>query len=430
MRNKIETAKNILAELLNFMLALALMIIAFRDFVNVWSSTGRLMVLVVAPLLFYFAREKVKRAPLFFAIHILTVIAYGFLYADTSFEKVIFIIVTGVLAAVSINKRLTSDKQGSEAVNPIVMAGALLALYIVDGFQANGKSGGYLLQIMIIYMGIYLLYYYLRQVLKFVNINCRMTENVPVKRLISSSFGMVLVFIFVVVALLFLSVNRELIDEAAAKIGEFIKSIIRFFTSFFRYEGEVTITAEKTERIEGGGPIPATEQSAVSKFLDMLIYLGGSAFLLAVLVGAVITFYKLVRKAFGMRTPNKQVEKDVEEDRIESIKKEKKKKKKTERILFFPMSPQQTIRRIYYKVMSDARVIGKDVPAGQILAKTARENCRESFADVVKTDDSGQKEREIQSFYSIYEKARYSSADCDKEDIKRMKRSRDWLLSK
>lgn len=430
MKNKIETVKNILAELLNFMLALALMIIAFRDFVNVWSSAGRLMVLVVAPLLFYFAREKVKRAPLFFAIHILTVIAYGFLYADTSFEKVIFIIVTGVLAAVSINKRLTSDKQGSEAVNPIVMAGALLALYIVDGFQANGKSGGYLLQIMIIYMGIYLLYYYLRQVLKFVNINCRMTENVPVKRLISSSFGMVLVFIFVVVALLFLSVNRELIDEAAAKIGEFIKSIIRFITSFFRYESEVTITAEKTERIEGGGPIPATEQSAVSKFLDMLIYLGGSAFLLAVLVGAVITFYKLVRKAFGMRTPNKQVEKDVEEDRIESIKKEKKKKKKTERILFFPMSPQQTIRRIYYKVMSDARVIGKDVPARQILAKTARENCRDSFADVVKTDDSGQKEREIQSFYSIYEKARYSSADCDKEDIKRMKRSRDWLLSK
>ena len=257
-----------------------------------------------------------------------------------------------------------------------------------------------------------------------------MTENVPVKRLISSSFGMVLVFIFVVVALLFLSVNRELIDEAAAKIGEFIKSIIRFITSFFRYESEVTITAEKTERIEGGGPIPATEQSAVSKFLDMLIYLGGSAFLLAVLVGAVITFYKLVRKAFGMRIPNKQVEKDVEEDRIESIKKEKKKKKKTERILFFPMSPQQTIRRIYYKVMSDARVIGKDVPARQILAKTARENCRDSFADVVKTDDSGQKEREIQSFYSIYEKARYSSADCDKEDIKRMKRSRDWLLSK
>ncbi len=430
MKNRIETVKNILAELLNFMLALALMIIIFRDFVNMWSGTLRLMVLAVAPVLFYFAREKVKNAPLFFAVHILTVGAFGFLYADTSFEKVIFIIVTGVFAAFSINKRLTSNTQGGYAINPIVMTGALLAFYIVDGFQANGKSGGYLLQIMIIYMGIYLLYYYLSQVLKFVNINCRMTENVPVKRLISSSFGMILVFILVVVALLFLSVNRELIDEVAAKIGEFIKSIIRFITSFFHYESEITISVEKTETVEGGGPIPVTEQSAFSKFLDMLIYLGGSAFLLTVVICAVMTFYKLVQKAFGMKAENKQIEQETDEDRIESIKKEKRKKQKTEKSLFFSMSPQQTIRRIYYKVMSDARVIGKDVPAKHILAKTARENCRSCFAGAVKEDISGQKEREMQSFYSTYEKARYSGNECDKEDIKRMKRSRDCLLLK
>lgn len=430
MRNKIETVKNILAELINFMLALAIMIIIFRDFVNVWSGTRRLMVLVAVPILFYFAREQIKKASFFFAVHILIVSILGFFYADTSFEKVVFIFVAGVFAAISMNKRLTSDKQGSEAVNPIVMTGALLALYFVDGFQANGKSGGYLLQIMIIYMGIYLLYYYLSQVLKFVNINCRMTENVPVKRLISTSFGMILVFILIVVMLLFLSVNREVIDEMAAQIGEFIKRIIRFITSFFNYESDITISVEKAERVEGGGPIPVTEQSTFSKFLDMLIYLGGCAFLLVAVIGAAMTFYKLVQKAFRMKEGNKQVETEAEEDRVESIKKEKKKKQKTERSLFFTMNPKQTIRRIYYKVMSDARVIGKEVSAKQILAKTARENCRSCFAGVVEEDASGQKDREMQNFYNIYEKARYSGEDCDKEDVKRMKRSRDYLLLK
>ena len=93
---------------------------------------------------------------------------------------------------------------------------------------------------------------------------------------------------------------------------------------------------------------------------------------------------------------------------------ERRKKKGDEGMGFFMWgTPSYAVRRQYLRVISRKYKGRKhEKTEKQPAGKTARECCEALFPE---------KEKEAGNFAELYEKARYSDALCDKEDVKQMK---------
>lgn len=71
MSRRLEIAGNILAEILNYMLAIALQVVIFSDFVKQRPGFFRIILLSIIPVFYYSVRELCGSRSLFFLLHIL-----------------------------------------------------------------------------------------------------------------------------------------------------------------------------------------------------------------------------------------------------------------------------------------------------------------------------------------------------------------------
>ena len=252
-----------------------------------------------------------------------------------------------------------------------------------------------------------------------------MTENVPVKRIFSTSFGLVSFFILVLLAIMFLFVNKEMIDYLAGMLGDWLFSLISILMRFFvrdvdmpRLEKE-EIQKEKMELIFGEA-VPENEMlMLILNFLAMTL---GTIVVIVLVTMLLIGFYRLVRQAFRADRGKELTQNEFYVEKVESIGKEKKQKKMTEKKFFYSGKPDMQVRKQYYKAMLSKKAFIKLSGQQSILFGTARENTGKYLAY------EGDKKEAARTFYTTYEKARYGQESCSKEDVKQMKRSRDTLL--
>ncbi len=426
MRNKMELIKNCIAELLNYILALAIMTVVMRDFLNYWPGTGRLLILIAVPICLYLIREYIKNGFLFLMLHFFVVLAVIGFFSHTVSEKVLFGLVTAVFIGFSIYRRLSSQIRGMGVIHPVVMAVALFILYLVDRYKGAGRTGGYLIQFMIMYMAGYFLYYYLEKFLQFIHMNCKVTENVPVKHIFSSSFGLILLFILGMTGITFVSVNKEMIDELATVIRSGILAFLGFLGDLFIKEGAIEVPQEALvirDTLQMDMPLtPDAEPSVLVQILDYILYLMGNLAVLVFALAVVIAVYKLIRRAFSKGQSKYISQEEVFVDKVESLKKEKSMKRNTRKKFSFAGTPEMMIRRQYYKAMTDKKVASKVTSDKEFLSGTARENSARYF------EMTKEKKAAAQTFSGTYEKARYGQNLCSREEVKQMKRSREILL--
>ncbi len=428
MRNKMELFSNCIAEGINCVLVFAIMTVVLRDFVQEWPGMYRLLPFLLVPVCLYLIREYCKNAVVFFVLHF--AVWWGtisFLAGSTLSMKVLFGLAATIFIGVSIYRRLSEGSNALGAIHPVVMTIAIFLLYIIDTYKGGGRSGGHLLRFMLIYLVVYLLYYYFRRFVLFINMNCKMTKNVPTRRIFFTSFGLISIFILVMLAMTLLFVNKEMLDNLANLLGEWLFSLISILMRFLvRDVGMPRLEKEKMqkEKMELFVGEIAPQNEAVTAFLNALAMTLGTVVTVGLVIMLLIGFGKLVCRAFKSSRVKSITQNNFYEEKVESIKREKNGKTEGKRKNIYLGGPDMQVRKQYYKAMMSKKSLLKISGLKNFSYGTARENTMKYL------DSTQDKPEASKIFYTTYEKARYGAEICDKTDVKQMKQSRDILLKK
>ncbi len=422
---RLKVIANSLAECLNFILLAAIETVLLLNLMKLWPQMWRIMIPMLAPVFFYFLREKCRNILLFFAGHLLPVILVAATLGDTVYERVLLTIGVVILAVMSIRRQLSGrEDKGVEAVSVIAAAGLFLGLYLLDYGAGEGAACVYLLQMLFGYLAGYFIYTYIIGFLDYIDVNNRTAEHIPEKRAFSVSFGMMVAFTTVSLLITFFMTNRELIEKVGSGIRELIVRIIRFLASFlpeYQLEAEevqrtTSVTGEKVT-------LPPGETSWFVQILDVILTVIALGIIVIAVGKLMLTFYRMIKNA-SWGSMYKKEKKKEEEDKIESIFRTERQKRKSEKAinLFTPKTCSQQIRKLYQKtIWQKYRVLKEEKTAKLIKEGTPRECCNQLFAE--------QKEQ-AQMLATLYEKARYAKEECTKEEVRQMKNCADLLLGR
>lgn len=424
MSRKIEAAGNILTEILNYMLVFSVEILLFKDILRQWPGDWKTVCLVLVPVFYYLLREFCGNIPWFFILHFLPIAGVCIWYGSRMEEKVIFGFITILSALLSIRRKLAGRESGAAAIPIPAAAGFIFAIYLADSLQGKGACGNELMRLMTGYMALYFLQFYLMQFARYVDINNRTTEHIPMNRAFLSSAGLVTGFVGISTALVALLADRQLADSISEKISSIFRAILIFLFSLFpsgRADSEDIIT--ETMDAAGGytWPMEETEPSLLARIMDIVAVIFAIAVVIALLLAAIAGFVRLVKKAF-LKKQQKREEGTEESDKIEFLTKSEKKAKEEEKVSFrlWARTPEQAVRRQYFKTIYRKWRILKEEKTGKlILAGTARECCMLLFPN---------HRQEAFDFAVLYEKARYGSKACNREDVRKMKHLAAALL--
>lgn len=424
MSRKIEATGDILAEIANYIVLAALQIFLFQDFLGQWPGNLKMAGFVLVPLFYYLVRTYCKRILPFLALHILPVAAVIQFYSAGLAEKVIFGVTAVFCAFISFGQKLSGKGSGMGMTPPPFMAGILFAIYLLDAFQTEGICGVYLMRLMIVYLFLFFLYLYLTRFVHYMDMNNRTTEHIPMYRAFFASFGLMGGFAGISMVLICLFSDRQLADKIASFLGKLLKTVILFLISLLPVAEE---EAESVAEGMGSGAAESmmlmekTEPSFLLKLLNFLTELLSAAVTIALILGMVIGFVRLVKWAFSLQG-NRRILEAEEGDKIEflAVKKKKIKTREKEPFFAFARTPSQAVRRQYMKTLyRKYKVLKEEKTEKLILSGTARECCENLFQ---------KRQQEAADFTVLYEKARYSEEDCSREDVKQMKQLSALLL--
>lgn len=414
-----EIAENCLAELLNYMVVLGAQLLLLAGFSAGEPMIWRLLLQAGIPLFYYFLREKCNSIPLFFILHILPVCASYFLPGAGAPEKIILVLGALAFAVLSLSKRVFSKEKGMEAANPIVVIGLFLVFYLFDMAQMGGNAGRYFFEMSVFFAVGYFLYYYFNRAGTFLKISNMYIEGVPVKKVLLSAFGMVFGFSAAAFVLINLLTNRAWLDGITGWIGRFVHKALSALVTYVP-ETEAPIEDVLFAKVEYTDFGISQEASEWGMLADIILKAVCGLLFLAFLIFLVVSAVRFIGMAFGIKKKKESFRDVTEEDRIEKLGRREKKKSETREWRIFGGTPEQKIRKLYYKTMLRKHSMLKEEHTKKLLKTgTARECCQTMFEDEAALPEQ---------FAQIYEKARYSQEGCSAGDVKKMKEYSEGMV--
>lgn len=424
MNRKLEILKNLLAEILNYLLFGAVGTVIFTDIASFQVNRAELWVMMVLSVFYYGIRERCRHFSVFFLLHILPIGAFWALYRGNIFLKVWMAFVMVFLMLISFGKKIHSAEMGMNVIFPIAFGGGILVLYLIDHAKGGGDCGGLLLYVLIGYVVGYLGYYFLERFIHYIEINTRTTENIPVGHVFRSSMGLAGGFTALAGLVMVLGSDRELLDRIGVAIHQFILRMIRFLVSLLPKGAEA---GEEIENIlpESGQPsmpfeeMEAVEPSVFMKVLETLVGILTIAALAVLLVIAAVRLVKWLRDIFSKRKAVSGISEEAHEDLVEKLERQRDKAKEEKGVTIWEraqkaVSPEERIRRIYKKTVEKKLSAIEEKRKGELTcSETPREWCIKLFPE---------QENEALEFAVLYEKARYSFRLCNGEDVKRARK--------
>lgn len=425
MSHRVEVISNVLAELLNYILAAAIEIVLFKDFIEQWPGMGRIAALAIVPVFYYMLREFCQNPLLFFALHIIPGAGIIGWWGRSSYEKAVMGGTAVLFALFSIGRHLRKEKKRAQAVTPLAAAGGFCLLYLADSVQGFGKSGDCLIQMLILYLIGYFLQFYLVNFLRYMDMNSRTMENIPQNRAFYTSFGLAAGFTGMLAVLFYGGTHRQQIDAAGAKLGKLMAGFIAFLLSFLPKGGEKEMEfgwqVESGERME----LPeAQEASFLAQILDVLLFFIAAAVAVVLIIGMIAALLRLIKEAFWGRQKEREINAGGKADKVESLLGSGKRKgnRTGKKEFFWTKTPEQEIRRVYYKTLYQKCRILKEERTLKLLRRgSAKECCLKLFPE---------RQKEAMLFAELYEKARYGNGLCGHRDVKLMKQYANGLTGR
>ncbi len=422
MNRRIEILKNIMAEILNYVLPFAIGAVFLADLAGRIPDMKKLMALVLAPVFFYGVRELCRHFSIFLLLQILPCIVL--LLADNGdiVQRIWMFLVLAVFAGISLGKRLGGSGQGMEAVHPVGTGAVFFVLYLLDQKQGAGAWGSFLLRVGTVYAFGYLLYYFLTRFLHYIDMNNRTTENIPAKHVFWSASMLAGGFSLFTAGVMLSGSDRALLDRLGKVIHE---AVIAFFTFLFslipeRIEGEQQIVSEAPDML----PVQQMNMESVepSVFVKILEAIAGIAVCVMVtgfLAVTLVSLVRFIRERFAQRNAVQPVRDEKYADQVERLERKGNRGRsrgKTDMLkgLERLLSPEERIRRIYRKALE--RELGRCEEKQRIRLSrraTPRECCMELFPEAGTS---------ALKFAGLYEKARYGMGECSDEDVRRARK--------
>ena len=422
MNRKLEIAKNLLAEILNYLIVFAVGTIFLTDFAKTAANKAEQFAIVLLPVAFYVIREKFRKFFLFLFAHALPCAFVLFFYEGGIFQKIWLFLAVFFLAVLSFGKKMQGGRMGMEAVFPPVFGAVIWVLYLIDQRQGEGACAELLCYTAAGFTTGYFLYYFLRQFLHYIEINNRTTENIPVNHVFCSSALLAGGFALATGTVMLLCGEREWINRIGEAIHRAVIGFLTFLLSLF-VKGEMEENVISSS-YEAPGAMPwdggeVIEPPFILKILEVMLgilALGAAAVLIVMMFLGIV---RLIRERFAQRMTLRLFENEAHTDQIEKIRRNKKSSrtgndndliKRVKRVL----SPEERIRRIYRRTM-EKRLASLDEKSRESfpMSGTPREWCLKLF---------GEQKSEALAFAGLYEKARYGSGMCDGEDVKKARK--------
>ena len=362
---------------------------------------------------FFFVRFYAERLWLLFLCHVLVTACSLILPVSSGIVgRVICVFCVAAYMIYSLILRLQENAAVYSApIHPI----AALCVSVAANFLLHRQEGvpdwdRYYVFTLIGVLACYVIIYYLRQYLKFLQVNRSSAGYLPAKEILHSGIGYVLPYTLLGAVVLVLSLNAEWLEPILRIMKTGIMALLRFILGHFSGESleEAIQEAEETGTdvnsagmgLPTGGPFWLWE---VLEYIAIILLFCAAAFYL---VKALIWFVKLLQQRFGKKADNNNFV--LAEEAVYDIHEKcgiTKRDSNERHVGFFrQFTPAERIRRLYKKQVLSG---GIEVESrAELNCMTAKECSHKIFKP---------------NMAEIYERARYSDSEITSEDVKRMK---------
>lgn len=365
------------------------------------------------PIALFFVRYYAEHLWFLFLCHALVAACSLILPVSSGlFGRVICILCAAYYVIYSLILRLQENAAVySTPIHPLAALGAsLVSNFILHRQEGAPDWDHYYVFILIGVFACYAIIYYLRQYLKFLQVNRSSTGYLPAGEILRSGIGYVLPYTLFGAVVLVLSLNAEWLEPILQALKAGIMAVLRFIFGHSSGESmeEMIQTPEGTNKKFDPKAMGLPTEGTfwlweVLEYVAIVLFFCGAAFCI---VKALIWFVKLVRYRFGNKTDNNNFV--LSEEAVYDIHEKcgiTKKDSGEKRVGFFrQFSPAERIRRLYKKqVLSGGIEVENKAELNCMTAKECSQKIRKPDMAV------------------IYERTRYSDSEITSEDVKRMK---------
>lgn len=365
----------------------------------------------ILPVLFFLIRRYTNSFLMMAGSHFLCLVLLFALPVPGLAVKIPLCLYGVGLAVYSFSLRIRTEERLDEAIAPAVAVGIIaLSLFFLHYGEHSEVDFYY-----IIITAFYFIYYYIRCYFNnyryFMTVNTGSTGYIPRQEIFSTGTRLSLLFILSGMAAILLLSNLDWLAWFFRTLKQGIiwlreHGVFAFLASLFYREPE-----QPPEQMPDVGPAnpsgmalemgePGLFWQILERIMEILVPLA----LFLLLLFFLLRFFRMVRERFRQK---KIFAKEVSFDGSRDIREkyEIKKKKKTQKYFLVFLNPTEKIRRIYkQRIGAKRKDIIKDMPDQPFESYTARE-CGNLLQEKMLS--------------LLYEKARYSNMECNREDVKR-----------
>lgn len=420
MNRTLRFVKNILAEILNYLLFFAAGTVLLTDFAGSRQVWAGLWIMGLLPVFYYFVRKYCRRFAAFFLLHILPAALFLTFYQGDLIRKIWIVFVMALFIGISFDKKIHGGEMGINVITPVVFGGFIWVMYLIDQ-KRGGVCAGFLLYVSVVFLTGYLGYYFLGQFTHYIEMNNRTTENIPVGHVFWSSAVLAGVFSVFAGSVVILGADKELLDRIGAFIHRIVIRVLGYLMSFFPKGGEEGEVIEEILPDSGRPAMPWEKIETAEPFwlleiLEKLLGVIVMAALAVLLIWTIVRIVRFIREVFAGKRTDLEIVEQSSEDLVEKLSRHEKKAGEKEKTALWEkakkaISPEERIRRIYKKEVERKLAVFENKEE-LAASETPREWCLKLFPE---------KEAALE-FALLYEKARYGFRACGGEDVKRARK--------
>ena len=355
------------------------------------------------PFLLYLIRRKDWSFPVFIGSHLLLVIFCLLLPASNVFVLGLSAVFAAGFTVYSVYLRMNTKSWQDKAVPPMVATGILFVMMMVLRTQGEGSREPYYILLGVIYFCLYFVYSYTVQYLHFIKVNESSAGYIPVRKMFTAGMKMTVPYTITCGILLLIAGNVSIINKIVHLVKRILFIVLSFLLRNAGGSGEGPVTEELEEEILQDASAGEAFLPGESFWLWEVVEKIGMFLVALLIIAAVIAAFRnilrFIRKAFARRRKKFELLEESQPDERENCEVERSVSLQKRRNLLSLFSNREQIRRIYRKRVKRETCMRPD--------KTARECCEE-FAAI--------------PLAQIYEKARYSKAECSAKDLKEAKK--------
>lgn len=367
--------------------------------------------LLMIPILFYWAKKRIHNLLLFYAVHLAVPAGVIFLPVQIV-PKFLMLLISIVYVVWSIKIGIIARGHGDGVVGPVYMIAVLGITLLIETFYSQKGWEIMYLTMAIIYAAGYCMYIFISQYLGFVVANESSAANIPETEIFNKGFRDSFTYIAGVVALLVLAAKVEWLYNIdswiVTRTGNVLMRIFKFF--FMGDDGkeeEINLMVPvEQESSDVEMLLEASESALPALDFEKPIIYGGILIIVGLAIFGIVKGIKYLWKGFRKTSVISEENNGI--DIRETCTIEKNKKEGSNWFSF--LDNREKIRKLYRKrVLKHKTVIIGNMVTEGLGYMTAKECC-DKFA--------------AEKLQKKYEKARYSAEEITSDDVREVKSER------